>query len=90
MTLMEALEKQLDKEIEGKATPPEPEEKVNTQELYSQLLEKKMKEMETMFNNKMNTLIEQMQKNNVNTDVKDKTSEEGVNDDSSTNVHDAE
>ena len=38
----------------------------------------------------MNTLIEQMQKNNVNTDVKDKTSEEGVNDDSSTNVHDAE
>lgn len=90
MTLMEALEKQLDKEIAGQATPPEPE-KVNTQELYSQLLEKKMKEMETMFNNKMNTLIEQMQKNNVNTDVKDdKTSEEGVKDDSSTNVHDAE
>lgn len=89
MTLMEALEKQLDKEIEGQATPPETE-KVNTQELYSQLLEKKMKEMETMFNNKMNTLIEQMQKNNGNTDVPRETSEEGVKNECATDVHDAE
>lgn len=88
MTLMEALEKQLDKEIEGKATPPEPEEKVNTQELYSQLLEKKMKEMETMFNNKMNTLIEEMQKKNAI--PAEKTAEEGVNDDSTTDVPNAE
>lgn len=88
MTLMEALEKQLDKEIEGKATPPEPEEKVNTQELYSQLLEKKMKEMETMFNNKMNTLIEEMQKKNaIPAETK---AEEGVNNDSTTDVPNAE
>lgn len=88
MTLMEALEKQLDKEIEGKAKPPEPEEKVNTQELYSQLLEKKMKEMETMFNNKMNTLIEEMQKKNAI--PAEKPAEEGVNDDSTTDVPNAE
>lgn len=88
MTLMEALEKQLDKEIEGKATPPEPEEKVNTQELYSQLLEKKMKEMETMFNNKMNTLIEEMQKKNAI--PAEKPAEEGVNNECATDVHDAE
>ena len=85
MTLMEKLEKQLDKEIEGKSTPPE-DNSINTQELYSQLLEKKMKEMETMFNNKMNNLIEQMQKNTQPTNVE----QEGETNDSSADVSDVE
>lgn len=88
MTLMEALEKQLDKEIEANEAPKETET-VNTQELYSQLMEKKLKEMETMFNQKMNTLIESMQKKE-NTEPTKTVEQEGVNNDSTTDVPDAE
>ena len=82
MTLLDALAKQLDEEAKGNATPPET---VNSQELYERLLDKKMKEMETMFTNKMNTLIEQMQSKKVET-VDNKSTEEGETNDNTTDV----
>lgn len=88
MTLMKALEKQLDKEIAANETPKDTET-VNTQELYSQLMEKKLKEMETMFNQKMNILIESMQKKE-HTEPTKTVEQEGVNNDSTTDVPNAE
>lgn len=84
MTLMDALEKQLQKEIDDKATPPKQEETVNTQVLYEQLLDKKMKEMEKMFSDKMNNLIASMQKKET-TSTED-VEEKGQTDDSTTDV----
>lgn len=85
MTLMEALEKDLQKEIDNNEKPKD-EEQVNAQELYAQLLDKKMKEMEKMFNDKMNNLIDSMQKKNDTNGVVDDTTQEGEQNDSTTDV----
>lgn len=81
MTLMDALEKQLQKEIDDKVVPKQ-EETVNTQVLYEQLLDKKMKEMEKMFSEKMDNLIKQSQKDTTSVEMEEK----GQTDDSTTDV----
>lgn len=85
MTLMEMLENDLQKEIDNNAQP-KVEEQVNPQELYSQLLDKKLKEMEKMFNDKMNTFIEQMQNKKEDVNGTTEVVQEGENNDSTTDV----
>lgn len=79
MKLLDVLGKQLDEEAKGNATPPE---NINSQELYEQLLEKKVKEMEKMFNDKLNSLIEQMKVEKQEDTSTDNTVEEGEKNDS--------
>jgi formate dehydrogenase maturation protein FdhE len=84
MKLLDVLGKQLDEEAKGNATPPE---NINSRELYEQLLEKKVKEMEKMFNDKLNSLIEQMKvdkKEDVTPTVE--TVEEGEKNDSNSEL----
>lgn len=79
---MKLLEEELQKEIDGQQEAPEIPS--NAVELFNRLIEKKFNDMEIRINNRIDNLKKNNEKNETVGTVENNSTEEGENNDSST------